>query len=288
MKRVALFAHYDGQAEVRPYVSFFLRALKEVCAEIRFVSTALLSDAELDRVRPYCSSVVSLIENRGYDFGMWQHELGSLELTGVDELILTNSSFFGPICPLAPILDQMGRAECDFWGMTDTFEIDWHLQSYFLVFKQAALSSSAFATFFKSVLPYKNKEQLIRSYELGLSRFLIEQGLRAAAFIPVGAWLSSPEARTKLARRRRNPTLFQPLALIAAGMPFVKVQLLRDNPLGVPLGPVLRAMRESGYDMSNVRFDRASASPKTFAERVRRWLHPPFVEGQLKKTRSKG
>ena len=54
MNRVALFAHYDSQAEVKPYVVTFLRGLREVCNEIVFVSTAALPDRELERVRPIC------------------------------------------------------------------------------------------------------------------------------------------------------------------------------------------------------------------------------------------
>jgi lipopolysaccharide biosynthesis protein len=277
MKRIALFAHYDGQAEVKPYILVFLRALTEVCQEIIFVSTAPLPGSELERVRPYCTRAV-LSENLGYDFGMWQGALESLDLADVDELLLTNSSVFGPIYPLAPVLDRMTKDGCDFWGMTDSFEIHWHLQSYFLVFKKAALSSPAFAAFFKAILPYRDKDQLIRSYEIGLTQFLVEQGLRAAAFVPVASWLSSPKARTRLSRRRQNATVFQPLQLITAGMPLVKVQLLRDNPRGLPLAPVLRAMKDSGYQMSNVRFDRSPPPAKTLSARFRRWIHPPLAE----------
>jgi hypothetical protein len=40
-------------------------------------------------------------------------------------------------------------------------------------------------------------------------------------------------------------------------MPYVKVELLRDNPARIPLEPVYRAMKESGYAMDTVEFDRA-------------------------------
>ena len=56
--------------------------------------------------------------------------------------------------------------------MTDSFEIRWHVQSYFLVIKRRALQSLAFSQFFNAVLPYRDKDQVIRSYELGLTRFL--------------------------------------------------------------------------------------------------------------------
>ena len=96
MKSVALFAHYDSQAEVKPYVVTFLQGLREVCDEIIFVSTAALPNAELERVQPVCSRTL-VCENVGYDFAMWRHALSELDLSAVDELVLANSSVFGPI-----------------------------------------------------------------------------------------------------------------------------------------------------------------------------------------------
>ncbi len=253
MKRVAIFAHFDAQNEVKGYVLSFLRALESECSAVLFVSTARLPESEQLKLQPLCARVL-LRENVGWDFCMWQEALATADLTDVDELVLTNSSTFGPLFPLGPIFSRMSAQPCDFWGMTDSFEITWHLQSYFLVFKRKAFTSSAFEQFFRSVLPYRDKDQVIRSYELGLTRYLQEAGLRPAAFVPIGAWLSSEWRRERLRRRRRNATVFHPMALLKLGMPLVKVQLLRDNPGRVRLGPVLRAMQDSGYDMSQVRY----------------------------------
>jgi lipopolysaccharide biosynthesis protein len=253
MKRIAIFAHYDARGEVKPYVLFHLKALQRECEAIAFVSTAELSAGELDKVRPYCSSAV-LRENAGFDFGMWQHALQSLDLSDADELVLVNSSVFGPLYSLGPIFQRMSQHDCDFWGMTDSFDICSHLQSYFLVFKRPVLSSPRFMEFFNSVLPYRDKYQTIRSYEVGLTQFLRESGFRDAALVPMGSWISSERARERLRKKRRDATLFYPMQLLRAGMPFVKAHLLRDNPGRVWLRPVLNTMRESGYDMSQVQY----------------------------------
>jgi len=278
MKRIALFAHYDGQDQIKPYILTLLRALAEVCEEIVFVSTARLSDAELDKVRAFCSQAF-VRENAGYDFGMWQAALALVDLADADEVVLTNSSVFGPVYPLAPIFKQMAERACDFWGMTDSFEIRWHLQSYFLVLKRKALRSPAFTRFFSSVLPYRNKEQVIRSYELGLSQFLREQGLKPAAFVPMASWLDSASQQSRLCGKRQNATLYFPMQLLAAGMPFVKAQLLRDNPARVRLEPVLQVMREAGYDTTSIHFDRPAAR-RSFAAAVREGLQPSRVESE--------
>lgn len=253
MKRVAIFAHFDARNEVKRYVVSFLTALRAECDSVLFVSTAKLPESEQAKVRPLCDHV-RLRENVGWDFCMWQEALGVADLTDADELVLTNSSTFGPLFPLAPIFARMAEEPCDFWGMTDSYEIAWHIQSYFLVLKRKAFTSAAFKQFFDSVLPYRDKDQVIRSYELGFSRFLEESGLRGKAFVPIGAWLSSEWKKQRLRKKRRNSTVFQPLELLKLGMPLVKLQLLRDNPGKVRLKPVLRAMKDTGYDMSQVQY----------------------------------
>ncbi len=259
MNRVALFAHYDSQAEVKPYVVTFLRGLREVCNEIVFVSTAALPDRELEEydlfaaARSFATTSATILPCGGLP------ALSELDLSVVDELVLAQC--FGPIYPLAPIFEQMAERDCDFWGMTDSFEIRWHVQSYFLVIKRRALQSSAFSQFFDAVLPYRDKDQVIRSYELG--GLLREHGLKPGAFVPMASWLRSPLRRAHVCAKRRNATLYYPLQLISAGMPLVKVQLLRDNPARVSVVLVLQAMAAAGYDMSLVQFDRSAPEPRS-------------------------
>src|SRR3954452_7881501 len=167
MKRAAVYAHYDEAAEVKPYALLILRALREVCSSVAFVSTASLPPAELAKLEGLVTNV-HLKENVGLDFGMWQAALSGLTLDEFDELLLVNSSVIGPVFPLLPILEEMGRAPVDFWGMTESREIKWHLQSYFLCFKREVLRSGELAKFFSSVLPYRDKRAIILSYELGL------------------------------------------------------------------------------------------------------------------------
>ena len=44
--------------------------------------------------------------------------------------------------------------------------------------------------------------------------------------------------------------------LLKKGMPFVKVELLRDNPIGIRLGPVYKALSKTNYDLNLISFDR--------------------------------
>jgi lipopolysaccharide biosynthesis protein len=263
--RLALFAHFDAEDQVKRYVVEHLARLKSVCGRIVFVSTSHLADRELDKVRPYVEAVLSK-DNTGYDFGMWQHALERTDLGGVDEIVLTNSSVFGPIYPLGPIFRLMESDDCDFWGMTDNFEYRWHLQSYFLVFRRDVVRSEAFRTFFWSVLPYRSKGPVVLGYEVGLTSFLVDSGFRPGALVPVEAWASWMDRRRMDLERSWNPTLFHPMKLLSRGMPYVKAMLLRDNVGGVPLDPVYNAMAAAGYDMDLIELDRP---PKKLDQRWR-------------------
>jgi lipopolysaccharide biosynthesis protein len=253
MKRLALFAHWDANDEVKRYVLHLLGALREVSDEIVFISTAALPESELGKVRHLARRTI-LVDNRGYDFGMWQRGLADVDLAKLEELILCNSSVFGPITPLSDCFETMRTTACDFWAMTDNVEVAPHLQSYFLVFRRSVLRSGHLETFFSSVLPYRSKEQVIRSYEVGLTTFLAEQSFVPAALVPM-ATLGKKGGPPPISDCR-NPTCFYPARLLARGMPFVKLELLRDNPFGVLVEPVYDLMREAGFDMTLVEFDR--------------------------------
>jgi lipopolysaccharide biosynthesis protein len=257
MNRLAIFAHFDAENEVKPYVSHYLDRLRELCTRVVFVSTSQLGERQLEALWPRVDQVM-LCENTGWDFGMWKHAIDHVDRSGVDELLLTNSSVFGPVFPLAPIFERMAAKPCDFWGMTDNFEWHWHVQSYFLVLRRAVIDSGAFQLFWNSVLPYRNKDAVVMSYELGLTQFLLDSGFRAGAFLPTEAWTTWADRRRMDLLRRWNPTLFHPMRLLEHGMPFVKVGLLRDNLGEVRLDPVYRAMADSGYDLDLVKFDRAA------------------------------
>jgi lipopolysaccharide biosynthesis protein len=256
MRRVALFAHFDAEARVRPYILFHLEQLRDLGAETVFVSNAALPDAEVARVRPFVRSV-HLRDNTGMDFGMWRHALEGLDLAEWDEVILTNSSIIGPLFPLAPTFERMAQAPVDFWGMTESGELCRHIQSYFMVFRPEVFRSEAFRTFWDAVLPYKNRANVIFAYEFGLSRYLDEQGFRGGLAFPSVDRAPRPFQnlfyRGNLSRRvsrRCNLTLRFPDLLLDLGMPYLKVALFRENPEKLPLARLSRELAGRGIDLT--------------------------------------
>ena len=289
MKRIGIYAHYDAQAEVKDYVIYHLRALRPLCDRLIFVSTAPLAGRAIERAEEHCDQV-RLQENVGLDFCMWKPVIAETDLSSCEELVLMNSSVFGPIRPLEPIVDRMSHAQCDFWGMTDSNQHGWHLQSYFLVFKRAALISRSFSEFWASVLPYRDKSQVIRSYEMGLSIYLTEAGLRGEAVVPLRSLFPSGHRALLYRYQNLNVMYFYPSRYLDHGMPFVKTSLLRCNPIGVPLEPVRRRIRDAGYDERLIEFDSSVVTAKLSLKpsRVYFLLLQPTITSALERLTGNG
>jgi lipopolysaccharide biosynthesis protein len=142
--------------------------------------------------------------------------------------------------------------------MTDTPEVMWHLQSYFLVFRAPALHHPAFLQFWGSVLPYRTKRQLILSCEIGLTTFLVEQGLKPAVFAPYEELSEIPPRRPWSTRGFLpdvNPSIVLPFPLLERGMPFVKIEIFRDNVAKIDLSALRRALKAAGYDPTMLEYD---------------------------------
>src|SRR5262249_27733886 len=111
--------------------------------------------------------------------------------------------------------ERVRSSEADVVGMTDNYEIEWHIQSYFIVIKRNALISTVVREFFGSVVSFREKDDVIRVYEVKFAPTLKAAGLICEALFP--------------SVDKVNPTISHWKRLIRAGFPFVKVQVLRDS-----------------------------------------------------------
>lgn len=250
MKRLLIYAHYDKDGVVRRYVESGLAAMRNDVSAIVFVTTAKLAGAEKEKIRPLAERWME-VDNIGYDFFSWRTGILSVEgeLGNYDELVLVNSSVIGPVFPLANVFGKMWRSAADFWGMTESLEITPHLQSYFLVFRKRLVGDPAFIDYWRNLLPLPDRQDVINEYELKLTAYFTERGFKADRFIQ-----SSDIRRANLRywfsgfRPELNPTLMYPLELLKLKMPFVKIQLLRDNPHHVDLAGLRRRLAPARLD----------------------------------------
>ena len=223
-KRLAVFAHWDKDAVVDPYVIHHLEALSRLC-DIIFVSDSPLPGEELDKVRAL--TIARIAEPHGeYDFG--SYKMGYLYaadcLEDYEELVFVNDSCFGPFSPLEDMWRTMDGRECDFWGMLEHYHttVDrWYVQSYFLVFRRPVFTDPVFGDFMRSIRRQADKEGVIVNCEVGLSHTLRQAGYKPGSLFP---------------RTEENMTHeVSAFDLLDSGAPYLKKALLATNPLRAPL-----------------------------------------------------
>ena len=223
---VALLCHWDPSGAVRPDTARYIRELAEAGFSVVVISNGTPIRPEV--AASLTGAALCLTRwNVGIDFGAWRMAMHKLSLprANTKRILLVNDSVYGPLVPLAPLLARMAPDTADLWGLTDSTERGPHLQSYFLLAHEPVVRSPAWRSFWRWVLPLPCKRWTVGRYEIGLSRRIRQAGFRTGALFPYET--ISPDGSI------RNPTLGGWRALLEAGYPFLKRELLRDNPTGI-------------------------------------------------------
>lgn len=259
-RRACVFAHFDQDDDVDEYVYWYINELLTVCGSLVFVTVSKISQEQQQRLGALGINVV-VRENVGYDFMSYRLGIEQLSLPEFDELVLCNDSVYGPVYPLRQLFELMQQRSADFWGATDSYELKYHLQSFFLVFRASALNAPAFIRFWREVSIIPDKRRLVEAYEIGLTQSLITAGLEADSVFSshrttlITRMRNSPLTHLKtVARRFLEPDFWRTVSnvlfrghtvavnsmhsewkalLLVHRVPFLKVALLRENPRGL-------------------------------------------------------
>ncbi len=226
--RVCLFAHHDRRGRIASYVAHHLGQLRQAGFAVHIALSGMRELHGDDRILLDALGVIPhLRPNRGYDFGAWADLDAAGCADGADTVLLANDSVFGPLQPLTPIFETMLSPATDVWGMVESREGAWHLQSWFLCFTAAAYRAPAVTRVLRLPFDGMAKPEVVIHGELGLGAAIRADGLRWNA-----RW------RQPTARLRRllpgNAMHLDFLSVLRSGaVPFVKVELLRDNPTAI-------------------------------------------------------
>ena len=257
--RMLILSHYSATGLLSDHVRYAVEHYHAHTDGIVFVSTSKLETAERKLLTQHCSSIIER-ENVGYDFLSWKTGIEALgPLDQIDEIIIANDSVVGPLGEAEEFFGRLRADPRDVCGLTLSWEGRRHIQSYFVRFSKAALRSGAFDDFWQEVAPLADKKQIIDRYELGLTSVMDEHGHSTGALFEVkepgsmadrlAHWAQEvdwkhPQNALRSLRRivdadALNPTIDLWRACFDAGVPFLKRELLRDNPGGVNVGRVL-------------------------------------------------
>ena len=266
--RVALFMHFDRYGQVSAPVLNYITGLAANGFCVVFVTNSGRLTASAQAALQQICAAVYVRRNHGYDFGAWREVIETLRLPTPEtrELIVVNDSMYGPLRNLDDILERLDYGEADIWGLTESWQQRYHLQSYFLAFGPKALRSPAFHEFWASVKPVPSKVFIVKEYEVGFTRVMMRAGLRCKAlwkYEDLVGMVLGQEVLDRLIRAERsrlarldpivvtrklqitrirdaaahrvamNPTADLWRQLLLTGFPFIKRELLRKNPTEV-------------------------------------------------------
>jgi rhamnosyltransferase len=268
--RAIVLAHFDPHGHFDPHVHHALAAYRRHAERLVVVSnSARRLPADLARL------VDGFVPraNVGYDFAAWRDGLATFRAADHDEVICVNDSVYGPLFDLGPALADARVAAADLWGMVLSDQNTSrsgarvpHLQSWFLGMRRPLLEADAWGGFWHGLTTPATKREVVEQNEIGFSARMAAAGFRLAGLYDattaprvtlaeVWPHLSPrhPRRSWRLLRKSRrlphNPSELVWWRLWEAGVPYLKVSLLRVNHYGLDLGRVLAELRQaSGYD----------------------------------------
>lgn len=220
--RAAIYAAYDRHDFDKADL-LYLRALRRVSKTIVFVMDNECSQEKCSWLvdQGYCDFVIAGRHGE-YDFGSYKKGWFLLKkrglLSNLDELIMCNDSCYAPLVHFEKMFQRMQLSSCDYWGVVGNRQLSYHVQSFFLVFRSAVISSDIFNKFIESIESQNSVLDVIMKYEIGLSRSLRENGFISDVYIQYPQDNRYP---VSVVGREINLTVF-PIWLMEQGSPLVK------------------------------------------------------------------
>lgn len=256
IRRICLFAGYDPDGIIDDCVIAWLRELSRH-ADVYYLADGEMRPGELDKISEWVKGAWS-VRHGAYDFGSWsllaKRKVGWPIIEQYDELMFVNDSGY-LLRDLDDVFARMDARPCDWWGLQATKGIgatrrkksnrfdrpisidrvkrellsryeneylyDFHVGSYFLVFRRPVIDDGQFRKLINAVTKQEEKLNIIRKYEIGLTRHLIASGHSFDTFIP-DLYPFHPVY---------SETAFE---LIEKGFPLLKRYFLANNHYRVP------------------------------------------------------
>ncbi len=233
MKSICFFSSYF-QGETLPYyVKFYLENLCPHFTEIVFLNNRKELHEESKLFLQSRGISTMMVDNEGYDFGMWYKAFKAIDTSSYNRVALVNDS-----CILFKSLDddfiRINASSADCIGMIISDRYSTHLQSFFLVYNQRVIQTIRNYFLEKGII--NDYRTVIQTYEIGLCKFLIEKG-----FCLESLYNNSQRAFAK------NPSFALITQLIEEGMPLIKKKIVYRNYRGLEYYWIVRMNFETDY-----------------------------------------
>ena len=286
---LVLFAHFDLQGVVDPYVVYYLEALHRLGATIVFISASpSLTPESVAPIRPLCAGIYTR-RTLSLDFGSWHLAWSILRERGwslnqFDRLVIANDSVYGPLFPIEEMWSSFHDA--DMYGAIESVQQSPHLQSFFLAWDLNARTRPFLNDFWNDFQYVVDKLLLIRRYEVGISTRARSAGLTIKPFLTFGAVRESygqapahQQSRTMSRRRPVNSTIYFWHGLIEhLRFPFLKASLPRNN---APWQDSIQYLREFIEEHTHYPYELIKSNVDRLGLGETSWVKPNAVQSWL-------
>lgn len=259
-RSVAVFVHFSPDGELSAMVHRQAKIYRRLGFAVVLVSNSPQFPEHAWQEARQVAAVVVHRRNRGLDFGAWKDlvPVARARWPQADELLLVNDSVLGPIRDLAPLFAALRDRGAGFYGLLESTQGGPHLQSWFSL-ARGTKAVADLAAFLTRLRLSRSKWIIIQRGELRLARSMRAAGNSVSAVYSyqdlVCMALDDPEQRAYLDRavphivagvdrkEAEQRLLARPLnaahhlwRVLAgpAGCPFIKTELVRRNPGGLP------------------------------------------------------
>ena len=184
-------------------------------------------------------------------------QVGAEELATYDEVLMLNSTCFGPVGSFDDVFAEMdARDDIDFWGITDhgpmrrhpvkkDRPLAHHIQTHWLAARQRLVTSPDWAEYWSTMPMIETYHGSIDHHETRFTPYFVERGYTSATSFPATNY-GSP-----------HPIMDNPVAMVRDGCPLVKRRSFFYDPLynewkATDGRQLARMMEERGYPMDQV------------------------------------
>ena len=242
-KKYLIFAHYHSSGLIRDDILDFFKKSKPFFDKVVLISTNLRKK-EKKKIPKNISIIIR--KNIGYDFFSYKIGLDYFlkkekKKLDIDLFFLNSSVLFVNTNKLIKSLNNLKLGKNEIWGLTKSYELTEHIQSYFFCFSTSILENKLILNWWKKIKPYKKRQTIVNKYELGMSDLMIKNSIKLQSIFKKNIDMFPKNIIQKIVQRykevfynqkklyKKNPTNYFWKDFYAQ-FGLVKIELIKLNP----------------------------------------------------------
>jgi len=191
--RYGVYVFYDKNAIADEYNFYFIKELKKEVEKLVVICNGGVSKEGKAKFEDIADEVI-LRDNEGFDITAYNIGLAKIDYNAdgkYDEVLICNSTMFGPLYPFSEMFNTMKEKDLDFWGITNFHEVPFdpfgtveygylpkHIQSFFMVFRKSLTQKQDFKNYWTQMPKIDSYEKAIGYHEAICTKKFADMGYK--------------------------------------------------------------------------------------------------------------